>query len=133
MYDFLSNKILSKSISTTLNTIRGYNKIITSTIFNTNFFWFIITIHLYDILLIQNLFQFVICRSSYPEVFLVKGVLKICSIFTGVHPCQSVISIKLLCSFIEITLCHGCSPINLLHVFKTRFSKNTSGRLLLYL
>ena len=133
MYDFLSNKILSKSISTTLNTIRGYNKIITSTIFNINFFWFIITIHLYDILLIQNLFQFVICRSSYPEVFLVKGVLKICSIFTGVHPCQSVISIKLLCSFIEITLCHGCSPINLLHVFKTRFSKNTSGRLLLYL
>ena len=133
MYDFLSDKILSKSISTTLNTIRGYNKIITSTIFNINFFWFIITIHLYDILLIQNLFQFVICRSSYPEVFLVKGVLKICSIFTGVHPCQSVISIKLLCSFIEITLCHGCSPINLLHVFKTRFSKNTSGRLLLYL
>ena len=133
MYDFLSNEILSKSISTTLNTIRGYNKIITSTIFNINFFWFIITIHLYDILLIQNLFQFVICRSSYPEVFLVKGVLKICSIFTGVHPCQSVISIKLLCSFIEITLCHGCSPINLLHVFKTRFSKNTSGRLLLYL
>ena len=133
MYDFLSNKILSKSISTTLNTIRGYNKIITSTIFNINFFWFIITIHLYDILLIQNLFQFVICRSSYPEVFLEKGILKICSIFTGVHPCQSVISIKLLCSFIEITLCHGCSPINLLHVFKTRFSKNTSGRLLLYL
>ena len=36
-------------------------------------------------------------RSSHPEVFLVKGVLKICSKFTGEHPCRSVISIKLFC------------------------------------
>ena len=35
-------------------------------------------------------------RSSYPEVFLRKGVLKICSNFTGEHPCRSAISIKLL-------------------------------------
>ena len=42
--------------------------------------------------------------SSPPEVFLGKGVLKICSKFTGEHPCQSVISIKLLINFIEITL-----------------------------
>ena len=34
-------------------------------------------------------------RSSYQEMFLRKGVLKICSKFTGEHPCQSVISIKL--------------------------------------
>ena len=33
-------------------------------------------------------------RSSAPEVFLVKGVLKICSKFTEEHPCRSVISIK---------------------------------------
>ena len=33
-------------------------------------------------------------RSSHPEVFLVKDVLKICSKFTGEHPCQSVISIN---------------------------------------
>ena len=26
-------------------------------------------------------------RSSHPEVFLVKGVLKICSKVTGGHPC----------------------------------------------
>ena len=31
-------------------------------------------------------------RSSHPEVFLVKGVLKIFSKFTGEHPCRSVIS-----------------------------------------
>ena len=35
-------------------------------------------------------------RSSPSEVFLGKGVLKICSKFTGEHPCRSAISIKLL-------------------------------------
>ena len=35
--------------------------------------------------------------SSRPEVFLTKGVLKICIKFTGEHPCRSVTSIKLLC------------------------------------
>ena len=29
------------------------------------------------------------CRSSHPEVFLVKGVLKICGKFTGEHLCRS--------------------------------------------
>ena len=31
-------------------------------------------------------------RSSRPEEFLGKGVLKICSKFKGEHPCRSVIS-----------------------------------------
>ena len=35
-------------------------------------------------------------RSSRQGVFLEKGVLKICSKFTGEHPCRSVISKKLL-------------------------------------
>ena len=34
-------------------------------------------------------------RSSHPEVFLEKGVLKIYSKFTGEHPCRSVISTEL--------------------------------------
>ena len=38
---------------------------------------------------------------------------------------------KLLCSFIEITLPYGCSPVNLLHIFKTPFYKNTYRDLLL--
>ena len=42
-------------------------------------------------------------------MFLGKGVLKICSKFTGKHPCN--------------TLWHGCSPVNLLHIFSTRFYK----------
>ena len=56
-------------------------------------------------------------RSRCSEVFLRKGVLKICSKFIGEYPCRSVISIKLK------------SPANLLHIFRTPFPKNTSGRL----
>ena len=70
-------------------------------------------------------------RSSHPEAFLVKGILKICHKFTEEHPCRSVISIKLLCNFIEITLRYGCSPVNLLHIFRNLFSKNAFGWLLL--
>ena len=70
-------------------------------------------------------------RSSCPEVLLRKVVLKICRKFTREHPCRSVISIKLLCNFIEIRLRNGCSPVNFLHIFRTSFLKNRSGQLLL--
>ena len=63
---------------------------------------------------------------SPPEVFLGKDVLKICSKFKGERLCRNAISIKLLCNFIEIALEHGCSPVNLLHIFRTTFPKNTS-------
>ena len=56
--------------------------------------------------------KFAKLRSSHSEMFLVKDVLKICSKFTEKHPYQNVISIKLLHNFIEITLLHGCSPVN---------------------
>ena len=69
-------------------------------------------------------------RSNPPEVLLLKGILEICSKFTGEHPCRSVISVKLQSNFIEITLRHGCSPVNLLCIFRTPFPKNTSGGLL---
>ena len=39
---------------------------------------------------------FTLFRSSHPEVFLEKGVLKICRKFAREHPCRSAISIKLL-------------------------------------
>ena len=89
-------------------------------------------------------------------MFLKKGVLKICSKITGEHPCRSAISIistsvmislarqdengfmphctvgaLVQSNFIEITPRHGCSPVNLLHIFRTPFLKYTSGRLLL--
>ena len=44
-------------------------------------------------------------RSSHPEAFLTFN-------------------------FIENTLRHWCSPVNLLHIFRTPLPKNTSGRLL---
>ena len=67
-------------------------------------------------------------RSSHLEVFLGKGVLKIWSKFTGEHPCSSV-------SLIHCTSPYGCSPVMYkiccMPVFRTHFSKNTSGWLLL--
>ena len=69
--------------------------------------------------------------SSHPEVFLERGVLKKCSKFTGEHPCRSVIWIKLQSNFIEIAIRRGCFPVNLLHIFRTPFPRNTSGWLLL--
>ena len=41
-----------------------------------------------------------------------------------------MISIKWQSNF-EITPRHGCSPVNLLHIFRTPFYKNTSRGLLL--
>ena len=43
---------------------------------------------------------------------------------------------KVICeefNFIEIPLQHGCSHVNLLHIFRTPFPRNTSGWLLLQL
>ena len=61
-------------------------------------------------------------------MFLRKSILKICSKFTGEHSCRCAISIKLL-----FALRHGSSTVNLLHIFRTPFSKNTSKWLLLNL
>ena len=60
-----------------------------------------------------------------------KRGLKICSKFTGQHACRSVISIKLQSNFIEITFRHGCSPVNLMYIFRTAFPMNTCRWLLL--
>ena len=65
-----------------------------------------------------NRFKDVVLRKMYSK-------------FTGEPPCLSVVLIKLLWNFIEITLWHGCSPVNLLHIFRTSFPKNTFGWLLL--
>ena len=53
-----------------------------------------------------------------------KSVLKICNKFTGEHPSRIVI---------EIALLNGCSPVNLLHIFRTLFYKNTYVELLLFI
>ena len=56
-------------------------------------------------------------RRSY------KGILKIYSKFAGEHPCRSAISIS---NFIEITLWHGCPPVNFQYIFRTSSLRNTS-------
>ena len=57
--------------------------------------------------------------------------MEVCSKITGEQPRPSTISIKLQSNFIEIELRHGYSPVNLVHISRTPFPKNTSGRLLL--
>ena len=75
--------------------------------------------------------KFFFFTSSPREVFLEKDILKY-AVNVQENPCPSVISIKLQKSnFTEITLRHGCSPVNLLYNLRTPFSKNTSGGLLL--
>ena len=44
------------------------------------------------------LLKLVIRLQTPPEMFLGKGVLKICSKCTGKHPCRRPISIKLFCN-----------------------------------
>ena len=56
-----------------------------------------------------------IVKGSPPEVFLGQGALKICRNATGVQ--------KLTSNFIEIALRHGCSTVNLLHIFGTSFPR----------
>ena len=57
-------------------------------------------------------------RGSHPEVFLGKGVLKICSKFTGEHSCRSAISIKFLSNFIISGSCFNCSGVSRYRNFK---------------
>ena len=52
----------------------------------------------------RNFLKKILFRRNHPDLLLRKGVLKICSKFTGEHPCRNVISIELQTSFIEITL-----------------------------
>ena len=59
----------------------------------------------------KSFLESMMSRSSHPEVSLVKSVLKICSKSAGKHPRQNVISIKLLCNFIEIALLFECSSV----------------------
>ena len=44
---------------------------------------------------------------------------------------KSNFGMSVLSIFIEITLRYGCSPVNLLHFFRTTFPKNTSSWLIL--
>ena len=82
--------------------------------------------------------------SNWGNLFFAEAAVQRCSqekafwkyvanLLENTCACRNAISIKLLCNFVEITLRHGCSPVNLLHIFRTTFLRNTSGQLLLTL
>ena len=58
--------------------------------------------------------------SRHPEVFLEKGLTKICSKFTREHLWVCIGG----CAFWVCITVHRCSPVNLLHFFRTLFIKN---------
>ena len=51
------------------------------------------------------------------------GVLRVCAVdLWRERPCWSVTSIKLHGGFVDVTLQHGCSPVDLLRIFQSAFS-----------
>ena len=64
-------------------------------------------------------------RSSHPELFCQKGVLKNFGKFTGKHLCQSLFLIKLQARGSEKRLGHRCFPVNFPRFFKTPFYGTT--------
>ena len=65
-----------------------------------------------------------ISRSSRPEVFCKKGVLRNFTKFTGKHLCESLFFNKvagLACNFIKKRLWHRCFPVNFVKFLRTPF------------
>ena len=69
-------------------------------------------------------YAYIILRSNPLAVLLGRGFLLISTNLQNTKP---------KCDFnkfaLQITFRHGCSPVNLLHIFKTPFPKNTFGGL----
>ena len=60
-----------------------------------------------------------------------KNLLKQKQPSTGIPWKRCFENMQQIYNFVEIALRHGCSPVNLLDIFRTPFPKNTSGWLLL--
>ena len=105
--------------------MKHYPLAVASRVLNCSSGWSLLLYYLRLIYISQS----ISARDNHPEVISGKFVLKICSKSTGKHPCRSVILIKLQSDFIEITLRHRCSPVNLLHIFKTTFVSDHFGTL----
>ena len=69
--------------------------------------------------------------SSHPKVSIGKGALKVRQKIYRRTPMPKCDFNKVPSNFIEMALSHGCFPVNLLHIFRTTFPRNTSGWLLL--
>ena len=75
--------------------------------------------------LVEDFFQKTMIRSSYPEVFFDKDILKIHIKFTWKHSCRSIIWIKLTSAW--VFYCKFTAYFQ-----NTFYTKTTSGRLLLH-
>ena len=75
------------------------------------------------------------CRSSRPDVFCKKGVLRNFTKFTGKHLCQSLFFNKVAGlrpeTLLKKRLLHRCFPLNFGKFLRTPYLHNTSRRLLL--
>ena len=97
--------------------------------------WLDSIIKLHVLALLRNHFSISTKKKSFQKQpsrgFLQKSFMKICIKFTGKHPCRNVISIKLQDNFQEIAHRYWCYLVNLLHIFRTPFYKNTYRGMLL--
>ena len=67
-------------------------------------------------------------RSSCPEVFYKKGVLRNLAKFTGKHLCQRLFFNKVAgCNLLKKSLWHRCFPVNFPKFLRTPFLQNSSG------
>ena len=62
-------------------------------------------------------------RSTPPEVFYKKGVLKNFAKFTGKHLCQSLFFNKVRATLLKMRLCHRCFNVTFARFLGTTFSK----------
>ena len=71
------------------------------------------------------------CRSSHPEVFCKKGVLRNFAKFTGKHPCQGLFFNKVAglrpATLLKKRPWRRCFPVNFAKFLRTTFLQNTSG------
>ena len=67
-------------------------------------------------------------RSSRPEMFCKKGVLRNFTKFTGKHLCQSLFFKSLRpATLLKKRLWHRCFPVNFVKFLRIPFWKNSSG------
>ena len=83
----------------------------------------VLLMFVYNILFCKKISEL---QKSYPEVFLRKGFLKNMQQIYKKTSMPKLLGIGASCS-------DDCSPVSLLHIFRTPFPKNTSGWLFLQL
>ena len=72
---------------------------------------------------VNGCYYYQLNRNTRPKMFLGKGE-RLYATNLPMPKCE-------LSPLIEVALRHGCSPVSLLHIFRTSFPKNSSGWLLL--